>query len=152
MKNEEFLKWNYVWKYVWGKYVWRDNKVFCSTTLQPLQFECEQKETCGNENNEKENKHNHASAADLLHIRIKNLDWCKFRNCKNETREIDCLCCKEVDGKLIASAKNLGSWGKHITIQLSAIHLASAQLLVTCVSLNCQVNEFFFCSQCSWTK
>ena len=31
------------------------------------------------------------SVADLLHIRIKNLDWCKCRNCKNETREIGCL-------------------------------------------------------------
>ena len=47
-----------------------------------------------------------ASVADLLHIRIKNLDWCKCRNCKNETREMDCLCCRGVTGKLIALAKN----------------------------------------------
>ena len=30
-----------------------------------------------NESYEKETKHIHASAADLLHIRIGNLDWCK---------------------------------------------------------------------------
>ena len=27
------------------------------------------------------------------------------RHCKNKTREIDCLCCKEVDAMLTASAK-----------------------------------------------
>ena len=29
--------------------------------------------------------------------RIGNLNWCSCTNCKIETREIDCLCCKEVD-------------------------------------------------------
>ena len=40
----------------------------------------------------KKTKHIHASAADLLRIRIGNLHWCK-----NEVREIDCLCCREVN-------------------------------------------------------
>ena len=44
-----------------------------------------------NESHEKKTKHIHASGADLLHIRIGNLDWCKCRHCKNEAREIDCL-------------------------------------------------------------
>ena len=57
------------------------------------------------ESHEKETKHIHTSAADLLHIRIGNLDWCKCRHCKNEAREIDCLCCREVNAMLIASAK-----------------------------------------------
>ena len=52
-----------------------DNKVFCSTILQLFQFEPEQKTTCGNQSHEKETKAIHASAADLLHIRIENLDW-----------------------------------------------------------------------------
>ena len=73
--------------------------------LRKTQFEPEQKKTCGNESYEKETKHIHAIAADLLHIRIGNLDWCKCRHCKNEAREIDCLCCREVDAMLIASAK-----------------------------------------------
>ena len=38
-------------------------------------------------------------------IKIGNLDWCKCRHFKNEAREIDCLCCREVDAMLIASAK-----------------------------------------------
>ena len=42
----------------------------------------------------------HASAADLLYIRKGNLDQCKCGNCKNETREIDSPCCREVDGML----------------------------------------------------
>lgn len=29
--------------------------------------------------------------------RVGHLDWCKCGHCKIETREIDCLCCKEVD-------------------------------------------------------
>ena len=38
-----------------------DNKVFCSTILQPFQFEPEQKKTCGNESHERETKLIHAS-------------------------------------------------------------------------------------------
>ena len=38
-------------------------------------------------------------------MRIGNLHWCKCRHCKNEAREKDCLCCREVDAMLIASAK-----------------------------------------------
>ena len=53
----------------------------------------------------KKTKHIHALAADLLYIRKGNLDWCKCGHCKNEVREIDCLCCKEVDAVLIASSK-----------------------------------------------
>ena len=41
----------------------------------------------------------------LLHIRIGHLDWCKCGHCKNEAREIDCLCCRKVDAMLIAAAK-----------------------------------------------
>ena len=46
------------------------NDVFCSTILQPFQFESEQKKKmCGNKSHEKKTKHIHASAANLLHIR-----------------------------------------------------------------------------------
>ena len=51
--------------------------------------------------------HESASAADLLHIRIGNIDWSKCEHCKNEATEIGCLCCREVDIMLIASAKML---------------------------------------------
>ena len=82
-----------------------DNKVFRSTILEPFQIKAEQKKKCGNESHEKETKHIYASAANRLHIRIENLDWCKYRHFKNERREIDCLCCREVDAILIASVK-----------------------------------------------
>ena len=45
--------------------------------LRKLQFEPEQTKNCGGESNQKENKHIHASPANLLHIRIENLHWCK---------------------------------------------------------------------------
>ena len=83
-----------------------DNEYFCSTILQPFQFEHEQKKKCCNESHEKvttETKHIHASTADLLHIRIGNLDWCKCRHDKYKTREIGCLCCREVEVMLIVS-------------------------------------------------
>ena len=47
----------------------------------------------------------HDPATDLLHFRIGNLDWCKCGHCKNEAREIDCVCRREMDAMLIASAK-----------------------------------------------
>ena len=53
---------------------------------------------------ENETKHIHASATNLLNIRIGNLDWCKCGHCNNEASEID-LCCREVDVILIAFAK-----------------------------------------------
>ena len=51
--------------------------------LRKIQFEPEQKKTCGNTNHKKRTKHITASAIDLLHIRIGilNLDWCKCRHC-----------------------------------------------------------------------
>ena len=42
-------------------------------------------------------QNNYASAANLLHIRIGNLDWRKCRHCKNEAREIDCLCLRAIE-------------------------------------------------------
>ena len=58
-----------------------------------------------NESYEKETKHIHASATDLLHIRIGNLGWYKCGHCKNEAREIDCLCRREADAILTTSTK-----------------------------------------------
>ena len=58
-----------------------------------------------NESYEKETKQSHASAVDLLYIGIGNLGWCKCEHCKNKGREIDCPCCRQVDTMLIASSK-----------------------------------------------
>ena len=81
------------------------NEDFRSTILQPFQFEPKEKKTCGNESHEKETKHIYVSAADLLNIRIGNLNWCKCVHCQNEAREINCRCCREVESMLIALAK-----------------------------------------------
>ena len=60
---------------------------------------------CDNERHEKETQHIHTSAANLLHIRIRNVNCYICQHCKNEVREIDCLCCGEVDAMLISSTK-----------------------------------------------
>ena len=85
-----------------------------------------------------EPKHIHASAADLLHIRIENLEWCKC----------DCLCCRNRLSLLQRNGCNAycfgfnaGTRGKNLTIQLL---WAAAQLLVTSVSFICLVDEFCF--------
>ena len=40
-----------------------------------------EKKKCGNGSHEKETKHIYVSTADLLQIRIGNLDWCKRGHC-----------------------------------------------------------------------
>ena len=52
-----------------------NNKVLRCNILQPFYFEAEQKKTCGNEIREKETTYIQASAANLLHIWIGNLEW-----------------------------------------------------------------------------
>ena len=54
---------------------------------------------------EKATKHIQTSAANLLHIRIGNLDWCKCNHFENKAGEIGFLCCREEDAMLIALAK-----------------------------------------------
>ena len=80
-------------------------KSFAPPFFNHFSLSLNRKKTCGNESYEKETKHIHLSAADLLHIRIGNLDWCKCRHCKNEAREINCPRCEEVDAMFIALAK-----------------------------------------------
>ena len=84
-----------------------DNEDFRPTIFPPFQFAPEQKKPCGNQSHEKQTKHIYPSASDLLDIRIGNLKWCKCGHCKNEAREIDCLCCREIefDAMLINAAK-----------------------------------------------
>ena len=71
----------------------------------PFYYILEQEISTGMRAMRKKTKQTHASAADLLHIRIENLDWCKCGHWKNEAREIDCICCREVNAVLIASVK-----------------------------------------------
>ena len=77
-------------------------------------------------------KNENATAANLLHIKIGNLECCESRHYKNEAREIDFLCRRELDAMLIASAKILERRQSILTIQLL---WASAPLLVTFVKL-----------------
>ena len=99
-----------------------------------------------NESYEKKIKHIHASVADLLHIKIRNLNWCKCRHCRNEAREIHCLCCREVNTMLIASAK--------IPEREGASHHADCMGDCPTVNHRCllyqpRISFFFFCSWCS---
>ena len=120
-----------------------DNKVFCSPILQPFQFDPEQKQTCGNDSHEKEIKHIHGPAADLLHIRIGNLDLCKCGHCKNEARGINCCCSKEVNAMLVALVK-ISEHERNISLSSFYGKLPDARPLVTSVSLIYLIDEFFF--------
>ena len=59
-------------------------KSFAPLFFNHFSLSLNKKKACGNETHEKETKHIHASAADLLHIKIGNLDWCKCGHCKNK--------------------------------------------------------------------
>ena len=80
-------------------------KAFAPPYFNYFSLSLNRKKMCDNESHEKETKHIHASAADLLHIRIGNLDWCKCGQCKSEVEETNFLSCREEDAMLIASAK-----------------------------------------------
>ena len=83
-----------------------DNENFCSTILQTFQFEPEQKKKRVVMRVRRKKLHTLTfSCRFVTYIRIGNLDWCKFGHSKNQSREIDCLCCREVDTMLIASTK-----------------------------------------------
>ena len=114
-RSSGFIHWKKYWRYYvrfifcfwlfWGKYKWHWRVSLYSTISQRFQFEPEQKKKCGKESQLKKAKHIHASSVELLHIRIGNVNWCKCEHCKNEASKIDCLCCREVDLILIASAR-----------------------------------------------
>ena len=76
-------------------------QVTMKTSVPPffnhLGLSLNRKKACGNESYEKETEY----------IRIGNLNCCKCGDCKNEARELDWLCCREieVDAMLIISAK-----------------------------------------------
>ena len=94
----------------------------CGNVFSIISFWAWTKNTCGNMSHEKATKHIQASAANLLHIRIGNLDWCKCNHFKNKAGEIDCLCCRGEDATLIALAKFPGHGG-NISPSISYGHL-----------------------------
>ena len=70
---------------------------FLGLKLEPYQFEPEKANFPENENDEEQ-----VSSVDLCKqteekMRLHSLSWCLCGSCKEERREIDCLCCKEVD-------------------------------------------------------
>ena len=125
------------------------NKDFYSTILQSFQFEPEQIKICGNESHQKQTNHIHSSPADLLHVRIRNLDRCKCVHCKIEARGIDCLCCREVVAMLIASTKIPEQQG---IIPPSSFYGQLPDYWPHVLALSTQWTSSFFCSWCSWTK
>ena len=56
----------------------------------------------------------------------------KCGHCNNEARDIDCICCRELDALLYCLGENSSARGKHLTIQFL---WGSVRLLVTGFSL-----------------
>ena len=71
-------------------------KTFAPPFFKHFRMSLNRKIYGSDECHDKETKHIQASAADILHIRIENLDSGKCGHCKNESREIDYLCCRDV--------------------------------------------------------
>ena len=92
-------------------------------------------------------KNIHAWPARLLYIRIGNLDWCKCGHSRNEAREMDFLCCREVNAMLIASTKIPEREGSISPLQILWL---TAQPLVTGVCFIYLGDDFW--PWCSWMK
>ena len=65
----------------------------------------------------------------------------KWGHCNNKARDVDCICCRELNAMLYCFGYNPRAQGKHLTIQLL---WAYARLLVTRISLIQLIDEFFF--------
>ena len=105
VKLEKFFRTPFL-RNTFGGYFWNETYVSAAVLLH-----IRKRNLDWNESHEKKTKHIHVTAANLLHISIGNLDWRKCGHCKNEAREIDRLCCREVNAMLIASAKTPESEG-----------------------------------------
>ena len=74
-------------------------------TFNPYMYEPEREVSdTSNESSSEESMEERTSSEEIgvtaapdIGLRVGNLDWCKCKNCRVETREIDCLCCNEVD-------------------------------------------------------
>ena len=103
--NKEVFSWNLqnFWEHLF--YITPPVATFETKHMLQLPFYIRIWNLAWNESHDKKTKHIHASAADLLHIRIGKLNWLKYGYCQNESRELDCLYRREVNAMLIASAK-----------------------------------------------
>ena len=75
-------------------------------------------------------------------IRVGDLNWCKCRHCKNEAKEIECLCCRDVDSMLTALAKVPQCEGSILLSSLTCVGICKT--ISHSVSLIYLVDQFFF--------
>ena len=87
----QWRKWLFWRKYKWQ---WRISFHYFPTILV---WAWAVRKRAGNESREKETKYVFTSVANLLHIWTGNRNWYKCGHCKNEAREVDCLCCMEIE-------------------------------------------------------
>ena len=79
-----------------------DNLSESIKNLQPYQFEPDRPDRSQEENNSEYSSPSEEEESEVEinqkkdRIRIGNKDWCSCGYCKEEDREIDCLCCEEV--------------------------------------------------------
>ena len=68
-----------------------------TNNLQPYMFE---PESSVDQNTEEDNSQDQDSQVEReidFAVRVNNKDWCLCENCEVEVREIDCLCCSEIE-------------------------------------------------------
>ena len=63
--------------------------------FQPYMYEPE-RVVSNTSSSDEESSNSETDTEDSVATRIGNVKWCECQNCKEETREIDCLCCLEV--------------------------------------------------------
>ena len=65
--------------------------------FNPHMFEPEKKDDVSSTGSSSKSESEESESERQNETRVANLDWCTCGNCKNEKREIDCLCCQKVD-------------------------------------------------------
>ena len=93
------------WKSDYSEENTSDSEDFCSTIFQPFQFEPEHNKNRVVMRAMRKKLNIFTLQLPIYYILEKESQSVQMRSCKNEGREIDCLCCREVDAMLIASAK-----------------------------------------------
>ena len=73
------------------------NESFPAMKLEPCQYKSLKKNPSSENNLAEEEKGNEIVASQSEDHKVGHIGWCSRGNCREESRGVDCLCCREVD-------------------------------------------------------
>ena len=73
------------------------NESFQGMKIEPYQYEPLKKNSSSENHLAEKKNRNEIVASQLEDHRVGHIGSCSWGNCREESREVDCLCCREVD-------------------------------------------------------